>query len=163
MGRTVEWHLIGHLQLNKVKYAARLFDMIHSIDRLDLAEELNRRCAQNGRVMKVLIEVNVSGEETKRGIEADAALGLVKKIAAFENLAVEGLMTMAPWFDDPERARPYFATLRQIRDLIRKEDVPGISMHELSMGMSGDYETAVEEGATIVRIGRSIFGERPPR
>jgi pyridoxal phosphate enzyme (YggS family) len=162
MGRTAEWHLIGHLQTNKAKYAAGLFDMIHSLDRLDTAEELNRRCMQNGRIMKVLIEVNVSGETTKRGIAPDAVLPLIAEIAALKNLSVQGLMTMAPWFDDPEEARPYFASLRRTRDLMRKEDIPGVRMEELSMGMSEDFETAIEEGATIVRIGRAIFGERPP-
>ncbi len=161
MGRAAEWHLIGHLQTNKAKYAARLFDMVHSIDRIDVAEALNKRCAQDGRIMKVLIEVNISGEMTKRGIEPDGVLPLINRIAALENLSVQGLMTMAPWFDDPEEARPCFVALRRLRDVILEADIPGIGMKELSMGMSGDYEVAVEEGATLVRIGRSIFGERP--
>jgi PLP dependent protein len=160
MGRSAEWHLIGHLQTNKAKYAARLFDMIHSIDRIEVAQELNRRCLQCGRIMKVLVEVNVSGEASKRGITTEGALPLVRGLAAMENLSVKGLMTMAPWFDDPEAARPYFAALCSLRNRIREAQIPRIEMKELSMGMSGDYEVAVEEGATIVRIGRFLFGER---
>ena len=161
MGRKAQWHLIGHLQTNKAKYAARLFDMVHSIDRMEVAVELNKRCGLEGRQMKVLIEVNVGGQETKRGIEPDGVLPLLTGMAPLENLSVQGLMTMAPWFDDPEKARPYFAALRHLQDAIREREIPRISMEELSMGMSGDYEVAVEEGATMVRIGRLIFGERP--
>jgi PLP dependent protein len=163
MGRAAEWHLIGHLQTNKVKYAVRLFDMIHSIDRLDVAEALNYRCAQGERTMRVLIEVNVGGEITKRGVEPEGVLPLIEKVAALEKISVQGLMTMAPWFDDPEEARPYFKVLRLLSDEVRRADIPRIDMKELSMGMSGDYEVAIEEGATIVRIGRSLFGERPAR
>ena len=161
MGRPAQWHLIGHLQTNKVKYVVKIFDMIHTIDRVELAEALNKRCAQDGRIMKILVEVNVSGEAAKQGVHPDRVLPLMHQLSHFEFLSVQGLMTMAPWFDDPENARPYFSALRSLRDRIREVDIPHIAMTELSMGMSGDFEVAVEEGATIVRIGQAIFGERP--
>ncbi|MDQ1277379.1 MAG: dependent protein [Thermodesulfobacteriota bacterium] len=161
MGRPREWHLIGHLQTNKAKYAVKLFDMIHSVDRTDVALELNRRAAKEERLIKILIEVNISGEATKRGIDATGAPGLIKEVSRLEHLSIQGLMTMAPWFDDPEAARPCFASLRSLRDRIADAGIPGVTMRELSMGMSGDFEIAVEEGATIVRVGRSLFGERP--
>jgi pyridoxal phosphate enzyme (YggS family) len=162
MGKTGEWHLIGPLQTNKAKYAVRLFDMIHSLDRRELAAELDRRARAAGRVMPVLVEVNVSGEETKSGVPLPDAPGLVRAVAPLENLSIRGLMTMPPWFDDPEDARPYFRALRELRDRIAAEAIPRVEMHELSMGMSGDFPVAIEEGATIVRIGRGIFGEREP-
>jgi PLP dependent protein len=135
--------------------------MIHSVDRMDVALELNRRAAKEDRVIKILIEANISGEATKRGIDAAEAPGLVKDVSHLEHLSIQGLMTMAPWFDDPEEARPCFAALRSLRDRIAEAGIPGVTMRELSMGMSGDFEIAVEEGATIVRVGRSLFGERP--
>jgi len=161
MGRACEWHMIGYLQSNKAKYVVRLFDMIHSVDRMDLAVELDRRSKAADQVMKILIEVNVSGEETKSGIPLIESVQLIRDIAALNNLSIQGLMTMPPWFDDPEDARPYFAALRELRDRVIDENIARVEMRELSMGMSGDYEVAVEEGATIVRVGRSIFGERP--
>jgi len=161
MGNPCEWHMIGHLQTNKAKYAVRLFDMIHSLDRLELARELDRRARAAGRIMKVLIEVNVAGEETKTGIPLAGARDLVRTVAPLENLSIQGLMTMPPWFDDPEEARPFFRELRDLRDRITAEAVDRVEMRELSMGMTGDYAVAIEEGATIVRIGRGVFGERP--
>ena len=161
MGRACEWHMIGYLQSNKAKYVVRLFDMIHSVDRMDLAVELDRRSKAADQVMKILIEVNVSGEETKSGIPLIESVQLIRDIAVLNNLSIQGLMTMPPWFDDPEDARPYFAALRELRDRVIDENIARVEMRELSMGMSGDYEVAVEEGATIVRVGRSIFGERP--
>ncbi|OHE20550.1 MAG: YggS family pyridoxal phosphate enzyme, partial [Syntrophobacterales bacterium GWF2_56_9] len=163
MGNESEWHMIGHLQTNKAKYAVRLFDMIHSVDRLELAAELDRRARADGRVMKVLIEVNVSGEETKSGVPLATARDLVRAVALLENISIRGLMTMPPWFDDPEEARPFFRALRELRDQITGEGIPQVEMRELSMGMTGDYAVAIEEGATVVRIGRGIFGERPAR
>jgi PLP dependent protein len=160
LGKTGEWHLIGHLQTNKAKEAVRLFDMIHSVDRMELAAELDRRSRAAGRVMPVLIEVNVGGEETKSGAPLDAAPDLVRAAAALPGLAICGLMTMPPWFDDAEEARPYFRALRELRARIAAEAIPRVEMRELSMGMTGDYAVAVEEGSTIVRIGRGIFGER---
>lgn len=160
MGRSVPWHLIGHLQTNKAKYAVKLFDMIHSVDRIALAQEIDRRAGLIGSKMKILVEVNVSGEESKSGVDSGGALDLVREISLFPNLSITGLMTMAPWFDDPQQARPYFRKLRELRDRIEDAHITGIETKELSMGMSGDYETAVEEGATIVRIGTRIFGAR---
>jgi hypothetical protein len=161
MGKSMEWHLIGHLQTNKAKYAVRLFDMIHSLDRIELARELDRRARMAGVVVKALVEVNIGGEETKRGVALRDALPLIREVAALEYLSIQGLMTMPPWFDDPEEARPFFAALRELKERVAAENLPRVAMRELSMGMSQDYEAAVEEGATIVRIGRSIFGERP--
>ncbi len=156
----VKWHMIGHLQSNKSKYAVKLFDMVHSVDRIGLAEELDKRSAAIGRVMDILVEVNVSGEESKSGIQEDNALDLVRRIARLDNLSIRGLMTMPPWCDDPEDARPYFIALRELGERIAAENVPRVEMRELSMGMSGDYQVAVEEGSTIVRIGTAIFGAR---
>jgi PLP dependent protein len=161
MGRKIEWHMIGYLQSNKAKYAVKLFDMIHSVDRMDLAIELDRKSRAQDVTMKVLIEINTSGEKTKSGAPYEEAMRLVKDISSLDNLSIHGLMTMAPWFDDPEDTRPYFKLLRELRDRIIDANIAHAEMRELSMGMSGDYEVAVEEGATIVRVGRSIFGERP--
>jgi len=161
MGRSIEWHMIGYLQSNKAKYAVNIFDMIHSVDRMDLAVELNKRSRAQDMAMKVLIEINISGEKTKSGVPYEEAMRLGKDISSLDNLSIQGLMTMAPWFDNPEDARPYFKALRELRDRIIDENIVRAEMRELSMGMSGDYEVAVEEGATIVRVGRSIFGERP--
>ncbi len=163
MGKAVEWHMIGYLQSNKAKYAVRLFDMIHSVGRMDLALELDRRAGLAGCRMNILVEVNTSGEKSKSGVYHGEAMQLIKEIAPFEHLTIRGLMTMPPWFDDPEDARPYFSKLRALRDRVMEEQIPGVEMIELSMGMSGDFEVAVEEGATIVRVGRSIFGERKNR
>jgi len=160
MGKSVEWHFIGHLQTNKAKYAVRLFDMIHSVNRMSLAGELNRRAAAAGVVCRVLIEVNLGGEESKSGAPPEKAPALIRAVAQMANLSIRGLMTMAPWYDDPEKARPCFAGLRSIRDRIAAENIPNVTMRELSMGMTDDFEVAVEEGSTIVRIGRAIFGER---
>lgn len=156
--RPVSWHFIGHLQSNKAKYVAKLFDMIHSMDRFQLAEEVNRRAAQAGKVMDVLIEVKVSEEPTKFGAEEDAALGLAKRILELRHLSLKGLMTMPPYFDLPEKSRPYFVRLRQLRERMVQAGIP---LKELSMGMSNDFEIAIEEGATYVRVGTAIFGPRP--
>lgn len=156
----VEWHMIGHLQTNKAKYVVNLFDWIHSVDRLELAAEINKRAAAAGRKINVLIEVNVSGEETKSGLAPDGVVTLVREIASLENLSVKGLMTMAPYSDDPENSRPFFKALKELKDHISGEKITGVQLEELSMGMTDDFEIAIEEGATIVRIGRAIFGER---
>lgn len=160
LGRPCEWHMIGHLQTNKAKYAVRLFDMIHSVDRMELAVELARISRLAGKVARVLIEVNVSGEATKHGVPLGETMSLIRRLASLEGISMQGFMTMPPWFDNPEHARPYFAALRELRDNVMAE-MGCCEMRELSMGMSGDYQVAVEEGATIVRIGRAIFGERP--
>jgi PLP dependent protein len=160
IGPRAQWHLIGHLQINKAKYAVNLFHYIHSVDRMDLARELDKKAHLTGHKMNILIEINVSGEKTKNGIPAAAAIALVKDISRLENLFVRGLMTMAPYSDNPENSRQYFAELRNLRDDIIRAGITGILMEELSMGMTDDFEVAIEEGATMVRIGRAIFGER---
>ncbi len=162
MSKPGEWHMIGRLQTNKAKYAVRLFDMIQSVDRLELAVEIDRHARAAGLVMKILIEVNVAGEATKSGVPITEAMKLLRAVAPLPNLSIRGLMTMPPWFDDPEEARPFFRTLRELRDRIETEEIPRVEMRELSMGMTGDYAVAIEEGATIIRIGRGIFGERHP-
>ena len=156
-GRPVAWHFIGHLQSNKAKYAVRLFDMIHSIDSLTLAEELNRRAEQADRVMKGLIEVNLSGEATKFGTDEEKVFSIARGILNLNHLSLEGLMTMPPYFDSPEMSRPYYIKLRELKEKMIREGIP---LKELSMGMSNDFEIAIEEGATYVRVGTAIFGER---
>jgi len=157
IGRPVAWHFIGHLQSNKAKYAVRLFDVVHSVDGLALAEELNRRAEQTGRVLKVMMEVNLSGETTKFGADEESVLNLAKMIRHLNHLSLEGLMTMPPYFDSPEESRPYYIGLRELKERMVREGVP---MKELSMGMSNDFEIAIEEGATFVRVGTAIFGTR---
>jgi len=157
IGRLVAWHFIGHLQSNKAKYAVRLFDMIHSLDSLPLAEELNRRAEQADRFIKVMIEVNLSREASKFGADEDRVMNLAKEILHLRYLSLEGLMTMPPYFDSPEMSRPYYIELRKLQEKMVSE---GISMKELSMGMSNDFEIAIEEGATYVRVGTAIFGPR---
>jgi pyridoxal phosphate enzyme (YggS family) len=156
-GRPVSWHFIGHLQSNKVKYAIRLFDMVHSLDSIPLAEELNRRAEQADRVIRVMIEVNLSKEATKFGTDEEVVVNLAKRIQNLKHLFLEGLMTMPPYFDSPEMSRPYYIALRALKERMVKEGVP---MKELSMGMSNDFEIAIEEGATYVRVGTAIFGPR---
>ena len=156
----VSWHFIGHLQSNKAKYAVRLFDLIHSVDSLKLARELDKQAAKVDKVQQILVQVNISGEDTKSGIPADEAPGLIAEIGQLKNIAVKGLMTMPPYFYQPEKVRPFFAALRELRDRIRAQSPPNVTLDELSMGMTGDFEVAIEEGATLVRIGTAIFGER---
>ncbi len=157
IGRPVSWHFIGHLQSNKAKYAIRLFDMIHSVDGLPLAEELNRRAEQANQKIKVMIEVNLSKETTKFGTDEEMVMNLAKGIQNLNHLSLEGLMTMPPYFDLPEMSRPYYVALRELKERMAKEGIP---MKELSMGMSNDYDIAIEEGATYVRVGTAIFGAR---
>jgi uncharacterized pyridoxal phosphate-containing UPF0001 family protein len=157
-GRPVAWHFIGHLQTNKAKYAVRLFEMIHSIDSLPLAQELNRRGQQENRVVKIMIEVNISGEATKFGADEEKVLGIAKGILSLDHLSLEGLMSMPPYFDSPEMSRPYYIQLRELKERMVREGIP---LKELSMGMSNDFEIAIEEGATYVRVGTAIFGARP--
>jgi PLP dependent protein len=158
-----EWHLIGHLQSNKANKAAELFSAVDSIDSVKLAEKLNAAAERLGKTLSVLIEVNVGGEEAKSGIdpqshELDAIL---ESASQFHNLNVRGLMTIPPFTDDPEGARPYFRQLRELRDRISARRLPRIEMAILSMGMSHDFEIAIAEGSTCVRVGTGIFGERP--
>ena len=160
LGNVAAWHLIGRLQTNKAKYAVGLFDLIHSVDSLDLAREIDRQAAKIGKKQNVLVEVSLAGEAQKAGVGAGDALALVREAAKLGNISINGLMIVPPYLEDPEAVRPYFRRLRELSDEIRKESMPGALMQELSMGMSGDFEVAVEEGATLVRVGTAIFGER---
>jgi pyridoxal phosphate enzyme (YggS family) len=158
-----EWHLIGHLQSNKVKKAAEVFQVVDSVDSLRLAQKLNEAAKQLGRTLPVLIEIKVSDEETKAGIEMDSPEleDLLLGAAKLECLSIRGLMTVPPYTEDPEGARLYFRTLRDLRDKITLRRLPEIAMDILSMGMSHDFEVAIEEGSTCVRVGSAIFGARP--
>lgn len=158
--RPVQWHFIGHLQSNKAKYAVRMFDLIHSVESLKLAKALDKEARKNGKVQDILIQVNISREETKSGITETGAVELITQISGLENVRVKGLMTMPPFFDSPEQARPFFRQLARLRDRIVEHNIPLVSMQELSMGMTGDFEVAIQEGATLVRIGTAIFGAR---
>ncbi len=156
-GYRPRWHMIGHLQRNKAKTAVELFDLIHSVDSEELAETLDRSAEKIGKKQKILIQVKLSEEETKYGILRKNILELFYSLRDMGHLKVEGLMTIPPFFDDPEKVRPYFRELKAIRD---SAEAMGFSLRELSMGMSHDFEVAIEEGATLVRVGTAIFGER---
>lgn len=156
----VEWHFIGSLQSNKVKYLAGKVGMIHSVDRLSLAQEISRQWGRLGKVCDVLIEVNIACETSKGGTSTAELRELVTAVSRLPALRVRGLMTMPPFFDDPEGARPYFRELRRLAGVLDAEGIDGVAMAELSMGMSGDFEVAIEEGATLVRVGSAIFGAR---
>jgi hypothetical protein len=158
--RPVQWHFIGHLQSNKAKYAVRIFDLIHSVDSFKLASALDREARKNAKVQDILMQVNISGEASKSGIGETEALELAGQIGRLENVRLMGLMTMPPFFDAPEAARPFFRRLAGLRDRIVARRLPGVHMDELSMGMTGDFEVAIQEGATLVRIGTAIFGAR---
>lgn len=157
IGRGV-WHLIGHLQSNKAKDAVRLFDFIDSVDRLDLAQEIDHRAEALGKTQNVLLQVNIAGESTKFGCAPEAAQALAEKLNGMSRLAFHGLMTIAPYSPDPEKSRVHFAGLRELRDQLQIDT--GLHLPVLSMGMSGDFAVAIEEGATAVRIGTALFGER---
>ncbi len=159
----VTWHFIGSLQSNKVRQVAGLVDVIHSVDRLSLAQEIERQWTKLNKVCKVLIQVNIASEATKSGSSAEDLLELVRDVSLLPHLRVEGLMTMPPFFDDPEEARPFFKELKRLSLLIADEGIANVEMNELSMGMSGDFEVAIAEGATLVRVGSAIFGNRPTR
>lgn len=160
VGSKVEWHLIGHLQKNKVKKAARLFDMIETIDSVEIAAEIDKRCAQMGKVMPVLVEVNSGREKQKSGVMPEDAEELIKAISSLPNIKVMGLMTMGPRSGNPEDSRPYFITTRKIFDGIKTLGLANVEMKYLSMGMTNSYQIALEEGANMVRIGNLIFGQR---
>jgi len=161
VGGRVRWHFIGHLQKNKAKKAVEIFDMIETVDSPELAAELDKRCAALGKILPVLVEVNSGREPQKAGVFPERAEGLVRELAAFRNLRVEGLMTMGPFEGNPEDARPYFRETRAVFEALRALAIPGVSMSRLSMGMTNSYRVALEEGATMVRIGTKIFGARP--
>ena len=159
----VSWHFIGHLQSNKAKVAARLFDWVHSVDSLKLAEELSRAGKLQNRVLPVLLQVNLGQEESKSGAQKEEVFRLLERMASLPGISVKGLMTMPPFFENPEDSRPYFRALRILGEDVSKSRIPGVVMEELSMGMSIDFEVAVEEGATLVRVGTAVFGPRPPK
>lgn len=162
LGReAAEWHFIGALQRNKVRYMFDLFDMMHSLDSLALAEEINRRAERLDRSMPVLLEVNIGGEASKSGFTPDALLTDIRKLASLPHLKVCGLMTIPPPTATPEDARPFYRALRELRDRLAHTGLEGMTWTELSMGMTADFEVAVEEGATLVRVGTAIFGPRP--
>ena len=155
--RTVKWHMVGHLQTNKVKEAVKIFDLIHSIDSIHLAGEIAKQAAGINKIQDILIEVKTSPEAAKFGLGPDETIAVIKEIAGLENINIKGLMTIAPIVDDPEKARPYFRTLRELRDEINRLSVLKSPLSILSMGMTDDFEAAIEEGSNMVRIGRAIF------
>ncbi|HKG46628.1 MAG TPA: YggS family pyridoxal phosphate-dependent enzyme [Pyrinomonadaceae bacterium] len=158
------WHLVGHLQANKARRAVNLFDVIHSLDSLELARRLDRLCAEEGREkLALLIQVDLGHEETKSGIDESELTHLVESLGPLTRLDLIGLMTLPPFFDHPEQSRPFFRRLRGMRDELAARGAFGSGKGELSMGMTHDFEVAIEEGATMVRIGTAIFGERAPR
>jgi len=156
----ISWHFIGHLQSNKAKYAVYYFDLIHSVDSVKLAKEINKQAKKINKIQKILVQVNISMESTKSGVTVEDAVFLIKETSRLENISVKGLMTMPPYFNSPEKVRPYFKGLVQLKDKIISQNIPNVEMNELSMGMTGDFEAAVCEGSTLVRIGTAIFGER---
>jgi pyridoxal phosphate enzyme (YggS family) len=160
IGDKAAWHMIGHLQKNKVKKAVALFDMIETVDSVELAREIDKRCAEMGRVMPVLVEVNSGREEQKAGVLPENTEQLVREISRLPNVRVMGLMTMGPRFGNPEDSRPYFVITRQLFQRIKALKLPNVEMKYLSMGMTNSYKIALEEGANLVRIGTKIFGER---
>ena len=160
LGNTVDWHMIGHLQRNKVKYIIDKVSLIHSVDSLRLAEQIQKEAEKHGIIMRVLLEVNVAGEESKWGFTLDETIDAVKAVGAMPNVRVRGLMTSAPITEDAETNREYFKELRQLYDHIAALNIPNVDMQVLSMGMTGDYVVAVEEGSTMVRVGTGIFGAR---
>ncbi len=159
-GNKAKWHFIGHLQKNKVKKAVKIFDMIETVDSVEIAREIDKRCAQIGKTMPVLIEINSGREEQKSGVFPENAEQLTREILACQNIRIMGLMTMGPRFGNPENARPYFVETKKLFEKIKKLNLPNTEMSYLSMGMTNSYKIALEEGANIVRIGSKLFGER---
>ncbi|PIQ88288.1 MAG: YggS family pyridoxal phosphate-dependent enzyme [Candidatus Omnitrophica bacterium CG11_big_fil_rev_8_21_14_0_20_42_13] len=157
MLNTLKWHMIGHLQTNKAKDAVKIFDLIHSVDSLRLADEINKQAEKIDKIQDILIEVNTSGEKTKFGLTADEAVEVVKKAAELKSIRIQGLMTIAPLSDNPESSRPYFRILRELRGKLNELRATNYELRILSMGMSQDYKIAIEEGATMIRVGRVIF------
>ncbi len=156
----ISWHFIGHLQSNKAKFAVRWFDLIQTVDSAKLAREINKQAQKNSKVQDILVQVNSGGEASKSGVAAEHVPELIREISSLENISVKGLMSIPPFFDAPEKVRPYFRELAELRKKIEAMKIPGVSLKELSMGMTGDFEAAIAEGATLVRIGTAIFGKR---
>jgi len=160
---SAEWHFIGHLQSNKVKYLVGLVALIHSVDRMSLAKEISKQWGNNGLTAEILLQINLGEEESKSGTTLDQAEDLARRIACLPHIRINGLMTLPPYCPDPEEVRPYFRQLRELAAHLEACNLPGVSMNELSMGMSHDFPVAIEEGATLVRVGTAIFGERRKR
>jgi hypothetical protein len=156
----IRWHAIGHLQRNKVKYVAPWINLIHAVDDLELAREIDKRAAQAERVIDILVEVNTTGERSKFGVRPEATAEFVHSMAGLENIRITGLMTIGPFLPDPEGSRPMFRQLRELRDDLGRIRQPNLRARHLSMGMTGDFEVAIDEGATLLRIGTAIFGSR---
>lgn len=160
IGEKAVWHFIGHLQKNKVKKAARMFDMIETVDSIDLATRLDAECSKLGKIMTILVEINSGREESKAGVLPEEVEPFVAALKDFKNIRVEGMMTMGPFMGDPEEARPYFVETRKIFESLKEKGIPNITMRYLSMGMSNSYKVAIEEGANIVRLGTLLFTPR---
>lgn len=160
LGDSVNYHMIGHLQTNKVKYIIDKVSLIHSLDRLSLAKEIDKRAKAHGKIMDVLIQVNVSKEESKYGVFKEDLIPFIKKLEKYDNICIRGLMTMAPHYEDSEKTRYVFRELRELSQKIKDENLERVNMDILSMGMTNDYKVAVEEGASHVRVGTGIFGNR---
>lgn len=160
VGNKARWHFIGHLQKNKVKKAVKIFDMIETVDSAEIAREIDKRCAQTGKIMPVLIEVNSGREKQKSGVFPEDVEKLARDISPFSNVSVAGLMTMGPLAGDPEDSRPYFVVTKKLFEKIKKLELPDLEMKYLSMGMTNSYKIALAEGSNIVRIGTKIFGAR---
>jgi|UniRef100_UPI003FF007E7 pyridoxal phosphate enzyme, yggS family len=158
--KDIKWHMIGHLQRNKVKYIAGRTELIHSVDTYRLAEEINIQAKKKNIIIPILVEVNIAGEESKFGTSAEDAMLLVEDISKLENVRIKGLMTIAPYVEDAEENRPYFRKIKQLAVDIANKNIDNVSMEILSMGMTGDYMVAIEEGSTMVRVGTGIFGAR---
>jgi len=160
LGKIVKWHLIGHLQTNKVKFIMGEVALIHALDRIRLAAELDRRAEEQGITVTALVQVNVAGEATKYGLTVPELMPFLRVCSRFSHLRIQGLMTIAPYVSDPEAVRPVFAELRRQFELVQAEAIAGVQMRYLSMGMTNDFEVAIAEGANLVRIGTAIFGSR---
>lgn len=160
MPKDIKWHMIGHLQRNKVKYIVEQVELIHSVDSFRLAEEINIQAKKKGIVVPILVEVNIAQEESKFGVSKEDAIELVKQIAALDGVQIKGLMTIAPYVVDSEENRGYFRKIKDLSVDIKNENIDNVCMDIISMGMTGDFEVAIEEGSTMVRVGTGIFGER---
>lgn len=160
IGESVEWHMIGHLQRNKVKTALDFFDLIQSLDSVELARALDKEGKRRGRAVRAFVEVNLAAEESKNGVAEDQVASLLEEIGRLTYISIEGLMAVPPFREKPAEVRPYFRALRELRDGLKALKIPNIDLRELSMGMTHDYPVAIEEGATLVRIGTAIFGPR---
>lgn len=158
--KDIKWHMIGHLQTNKVKYIVGKTELIHSVDSIHLAQEIQKQALKNNCIVPILIEVNIAEEDSKFGIHKEDTIAMVREIALMDHLKIKGLMTIAPYVDDPEDNRLYFREIKQLSVDIKNQNIDNVSMDVLSMGMTGDYMVAIEEGATLVRVGTGIFGER---